>query len=130
MSVVLDASAVLALLQAEAGSERVAAAIGDARLPVVNLAEVLAKHVDAGADPQPVPGELRALGCELVAVTERDAELQAVVRAAEHASGRPGRLSLADRCCLAVGLRLGLPVMTADRAWADLDLGVDVEVIR
>jgi len=41
-----------------------------------------------------------------------------------------GALSLGDRACLALGERLGLPVVTADRAWADLDLDVAVSLIR
>ncbi len=39
-------------------------------------------------------------------------------------------LSLADRACLALALDKGWPVMTADRAWAGLDIDVEVEMIR
>ena len=39
-------------------------------------------------------------------------------------------LSLGDRACLALGLRGGLPVLTADHAWQQLTLGVVVQVIR
>ena len=39
-------------------------------------------------------------------------------------------LSLGDRACLALGDRLGCPVVTADRVWASLDVGVAIVVIR
>lgn len=39
-------------------------------------------------------------------------------------------LSLGDRACLALGLRLGLPVLTTDREWQGLDLGVEVRAAR
>ena len=38
--------------------------------------------------------------------------------------------SLADRACLALAMRLGLPALTTDRAWAELDLPVEVVVLR
>lgn len=43
---------------------------------------------------------------------------------------RPLGLSLGDRFCLALGLERNLPVITADRAWAGLDLGVEIQLIR
>ncbi|MBA2515401.1 MAG: hypothetical protein H0V26_13925 [Solirubrobacterales bacterium] len=45
-------------------------------------------------------------------------------------SARPPGLSLADRCCLALAHRLGLPILTANRAWATIDVGVEVQLIR
>jgi len=48
------------------------------------------------------------------------------LRAATRAQG----LSLGDRACLATGLRLGWPVITADRSWAIVDVGVTVHLIR
>ena len=39
-------------------------------------------------------------------------------------------LSLGDRACLALALRLDLPVMTADRVWGKLQMGVEVQLIR
>lgn len=126
----LDASAVLALIRREPGEEVVRPRLAEARLAAVNLAEVLAKHVDHGADPRPVRRELEQLGVTIVPVLPADAELQAAVRARD--AERPGvpRLPLADRLCLAVALRLELPVLTADAAWLDLDLPVAVELIR
>ena len=43
---------------------------------------------------------------------------------------RPRGLSLGDRACIALAEKLGLPALTADHAWADLDLGVEVVLIR
>lgn len=40
-------------------------------------------------------------------------------------------LSLGDRCCLALGMRMRLPVLTADRAWGNVHFeDLDVRLIR
>ena len=54
------------------------------------------------------------------------AERAAGLRVAARVTG----LSLADRCCVSLASELGVPALTADGAWASLDLGVDVRVIR
>lgn len=45
-------------------------------------------------------------------------------------SGRALGLSLGDRCCLALAMVYDLPVLTADRAWAQLRLGLKIELLR
>lgn len=130
MTAVLDASAILALLREEPGAHRVLEVIDGSYLPTANLAEVLSKHQDWGLGEAPVVAELRDLGCTFVPITVDDAQVQARVRATDQRARVRGRLSLADRLCLAVALRLELPALTADRAWAELDLGVDVRLIR
>ena len=119
---VIDASAALAHLLDEAGGDRVIPHLKDGLISAVNLSEVVTRLIRAGADP------MRAdyLGWTVV---DHDADLA-------HATGRlwPRTahlgLSLADRACLALAQREGLPVLTGDRAWAALDLGVDVVLIR
>jgi ribonuclease VapC len=129
---VLDASALLAYLQGETGSEIVeeALAVG-AVINVVNYAEVLSRLGDAGEEPESVHRQLRAHGLigGLLAVVPLD-EDDGVVIARLRATTRQHGLSLSDRACLATGLRLGQPVITADLRWATTDTGVTVRVIR
>lgn len=128
MNVVIDASALLALLQQEPGAERVAEALVGGAMSVANLAEVAAKQVDLGLDASVLVDRVEALGIRTFPVTREDVATQARIRRLD-VGGRLG-LSLGDRLCLALGLRLDVPVMTADRVWAGLDLPIEVELIR
>ncbi|MCM8749537.1 type II toxin-antitoxin system VapC family toxin [Thermomicrobiaceae bacterium CFH 74404] len=129
---VLDASALLAYLQGEPGSEIVQAALAaGAVISIVNYAEVLSRLGDAGEDPVVAHQHLQEQGLiggllEIVPLTEDDAVAIARLRAATRGQG----LSLGDRACLATGLRLGRAVLTADRSWAAVDSGIPVRVIR
>ena len=123
----LDASALLAYLQRELGFEAVREALREgAAISAVNLAEVAGKLKARGKDPERIVRRLLAMGLEVLPFT-----LEAAL--AGGALGRLTRslgLSLADRACLAAGRVRGLAVLTADRTWAGVDLGVPVEVIR
>lgn len=129
---VLDASALLAYLRGEPGGAEVAdALLGGAVMNAVNYAEVLSRLGEGGADARLADERLRASGVigevvEVVALDALDALEIARLRPVTRAAG----LSLADRACLATGLRLRRPVLTADRASADLAAGVEVRLIR
>jgi ribonuclease VapC len=123
---VLDASAVLALVRSEPGVEVVREAIESAAMSTVNWSEVCERSIAYGVDPRAVRENVDVLGLELVPFDEDDAEAAAALWPLTRHAG----LSLADRACLALAQRLGRPAMTADRAWLDLDVGVDVRAIR
>ena len=126
---ILDASAVLALLQDEPGADEVESAIeSGAIISAVNLSEVLAKMVDAGAAADAAADLIVSLFVEVAPFgleSARDA-------ARRRETSQPAGLSLGDRTCLSLGRRRHLPVITADRAWlgASASSGVEVRCIR
>jgi PIN domain nuclease of toxin-antitoxin system len=126
VKVVLDSSAVLAMLWDEPGAARVVDALPGARISAVNLAEVTAKLVDRGASDEDATEILRSLGLDAVAFDSDQALAAGLLRRATRGVG----LSIGDRACLALARSERAVALTADRAWAGLSLGVDVEVIR
>jgi len=128
MKYVLDASAILAALNDEAGADRVASAVPEGVISAVNLAEVAAGLLRGGNKPVQVRAVLRALGCTVIPADEEMAIDAGLLRAVTDRAG----LSLADRFCFALGRRLSLPILTTDRQWllaADAS-DVSVELIR
>lgn len=123
---VLDASAILALLQSEQGADHVRERISRAVVSAVNLAEVGARLVDRGFSDVEVREVLVRIGVEVSPFDTDQAIASATLRATTHAQG----LSLGERACLALAQSTGLPALTADRAWRDVDLGIVIELIR
>lgn len=126
MRVVLDASAVLALLNREAGADVVQSHLADAALSVANAIEIGSKLVDGGMSREAAWEAIELLDIELI---ELDIELAGLATALRRDTRHKG-LSLADRACLATAIREKATAVTADRAWAGLDLPCPIEVIR
>jgi ribonuclease VapC len=122
----MDSSAVLALLLREPGRERVSSALPGARISTVNLTEVVSKMLDRGLSLGQVGDQMRDFS---LTVMDFDRALAIQAGLLRTATRSPG-LSLGDRACLALAMREKLPVMTADRAWCDLDLPIEVVLIR
>jgi ribonuclease VapC len=132
MTMVLDASALLAWLQGETGVERVDEALQQgATIHTVNWAEVLTKLASKGVAAADATRQLTERGIlgQLLLVDAGQSE-DAIAVADLYAVTRSAGLSLGDRYCLALGQRLGQSVLTADRAWQTLALSTSVELLR
>jgi len=124
--IVLDASVVMAFLKQERGWEIVAPHLTSAALSTVNAAEVLSRYTEVGVDADFIHQQIEALECEIVPVTMAHAVITAKLRPLT----KPLGLSLGDRTCLALAIDRECPVMTADRNWAKLNIGVPIQLIR
>jgi ribonuclease VapC len=124
--VVLDASAILAILRSEKGADLVAAVLPDAMVSTVNLAEVQAKLVSAGMDGKTAWWHITELKCTAVPFDELQAELAGSLVA----KTKPFGLSLGDRACLALAIHRKSKAYTTDRTWTKLSLGIEIEVVR
>ena len=122
----LDASAVLAVINTEPGGEIVTEALPGAAISAVNYAEVISKLTDYGLTESEVREAANLLGLRVIPFDAEAALVSGLMRAATKHKG----LSLGDRACLAQGRISGEPVLTADRAWNGLDLGVEIRVVR
>ena len=126
--IVVDASAVLALVNQESGWQVVASAAAgqDATISAVNYAEVVQKCARQSVPAEVVDTLFDALDVTVTPFGRLDARLAASFY--RHGSG----LSLADRVCLALARSLSSPAYTADRVWQawGASLGVQVVLIR
>lgn len=124
--IVLDASALLALLLKEPGHELVASRLSQSLISAVNFSEVLARLGRKGVVASELAPRITALGVTVVAFDEAQALIAAEIREYARAAG----LGLADCCCLALAFNEKLPVMTADRIWSTLSFAAKIILIR
>lgn len=125
MQAILDAAAVVAFLNREAGHEAIADALAiGAGLCTANAAEVIAVLMRRGLTAEDATQALEDLPLTIIAV-DQDLAVRAGVM--EQPTRRHG-LSLGDRLCLALAARERLPAMTTDRIWGLAGPLVDVEV--
>ncbi len=126
-SVVMDASAVLALVRDEPGADKVASHVGRAAISAVNLQEVIKELSLSGLDVETIRELLDELRLD---VRAHDVEA-AYMAAGLHAQTKEFGRGLGDRSCLALAMQLGVPALTADREWKKVKVkGLKVEHIR
>ncbi|PPQ28454.1 type II toxin-antitoxin system VapC family toxin [Rhodopila globiformis] len=124
---VLDASAVLALLNREPGHETVSAVLPAALIGSVNLTEVISKLCERGVPPDAAMQAIQCLGVEIVPHSEGLALRAGALRPLTKAFG----LSLGDRACLALGWERGTTVVTAERHLDDrVEAAAEVRILR
>ena len=127
MNVVLDASALLALLHNEKGADKVEEAIFDkAVISTVNWTEVIQKAIARNISIDDLDNELAVVGLSFFSFDRQQARIAGSLWQQTKALG----LSLGDRACLALAIHLDLPVLTADKIWQQLDIGVSIQLIR
>lgn len=123
---VLDASVVLAALLGEVLEDEAEAWLVGGCISAVNVSEVVAKLVDLNFPADVIATNIAEARLDIRPFDDAQAERAGFLRKDTRNMG----LSFGDRACLALAGGLDLPVVTADRAWAKLDLGIAVEVIR
>jgi PIN domain nuclease of toxin-antitoxin system len=124
--IVLDASALMAVLREEPGAAAVEAVLDRAAVSAVNLSEVQAKLVERGTPAAIAWSWLVDLDLEVVDFDASQARVAGNLRPLTRARG----LSLADRACLALAYVRGVAALTADRAWSGLEIGIEIRAIR
>ena len=126
MGVVVDASAALAVLNGELDSEKIKEVPVGGLISATNFSETLSKLVDIGLDDDGAVSAFDALMLTVIPADVAQARLAGLLRRQTREYG----LSLGDRACLALAASMDLPAVTADRVWAELDLGIEIRVIR
>lgn len=124
--ILLDASALLALVQNEKGAEYVTAEINHAAISTINFAEVVTKLFEVGMSKETIQKALAPLNLNIIPFDEEMAYEAGQLRLSTREIG----LSLGDRVCLATARLRKIPVLTADRIWLKANVGVDVRCIR
>lgn len=125
---VLDASAVLAALMSEAGSDLVVPHLADAHAGTVNLSESITKLIEYGVTPDVAAEQILRLELSVHDFDLGQARRAAALRSPTKKFG----LSLGDRACLALAQHLDMPILTSDRRMAEAKdvLGIDIRMIR
>lgn len=124
--IILDASTVLALLNKEPGADLVQQHLPNAKISSVNLAEVITRLNLVGMPTTEIQETLRLLSLDVIPFDEEQALQTGILASQTKLSG----LSLGDRACLALGILTNSPVLTADQAWLQISLPIEVLGIR
>jgi ribonuclease VapC len=124
--VVMDSSVIIACILDEPGADYAYPLLPFAHLSTVNMAEVVTRFSRYGSSSEDIHDIVRGLPVQTEAFDAQTATLAGLLEAKTREFG----LSLGDRACLALGLTLQLPIITADRAWKSVSLPVEIRLIR
>jgi len=125
--VVLDASALLALIQNEKGADVVKPLLKRAVMSTINVTEVLAALQRVEIQPKDAIVSISDVIQELIPFDVEQAQCVAELQPYVRHKG----LSLGDRACIALGLKLQAPIYTADKIWGELQLdNISINIIR
>jgi ribonuclease VapC len=124
--VVLDASVVLAAVFREKGFEEILELEKTSLVSAVNIAEARSRLADHGLDRLAIDRSLELIDMRVIDFDDEQARLSADIRMSTRKAG----LSLGDRACLALAMQRGAIAYTADKAWATVDLPVEVKTVR
>jgi PIN domain nuclease of toxin-antitoxin system len=124
--IVLNASALLALCFAEKGADVTTKRGKDGMISAVNYSEAVAKCIDKQVPPEKLAQAVAMLNLAIVPFSADHAHIAASFAAPT----RPHNFSFADRACLSTATVARCPVLTGDRKWKDVSLGVDIILIR
>jgi PIN domain nuclease of toxin-antitoxin system len=123
---ILDASAVLALINKEVGWEKVYDVFSDSYFCSVNLSEVVAKLVDINLPEAEITKIIKHLNLKLISFNYSIALRAGLLKSITKTKG----LSLGDRACIATAIVKKLPILTADKIWKEIPLPVEIILIR
>ncbi len=125
-AIVFDSSVVIAILKQERGFESAESSLSDALISTVNMSEIATYLARNGVPSDTIQEVLASFPIQVVPFEES----LAIQTGCLYSSCKHLGLSLGDRACLALAMSRKMPVLTADRVWSKLDLGISIQVLR
>lgn len=122
----MDSSALLALIANEKGADKAMHYLSRAKMSTVNISESIATLINKGATFQEAETIIDSLIHDRISFSDEQSKIAAEIVTETKKYG----LSLGDRACLSLAINDKLPVLTADKIWSKLDLGVKIILIR
>ena len=123
---VVDASVLLAVLLNEESTKEVERLLSSSVMSAVNFSEVAAKLADIDMSEKKIREILESLPIEVYPFDKKQAYISGLLRPITKSRG----LSFGDRACLSLGMLLKSSVVTMDKAWKNLNIGVEIKVLR
>lgn len=125
-NIILDSSALLALIADEKGAETVAHYLSGAKMSTVNISESITTLINKGATFKEAETIVDSLVHDRIAFSDAQSKIAANIVTDTKKFG----LSLGDRACLSLAIMENLPVLTADKIWSNLNLDIKIMLIR